>query len=405
MTTATLPRKTQLGILGVFCVIFCLWLILYGVSRALWARHYYVCLTLWISGFVLLGICPFIAARWKPHLAAFDTTWLPPKRSDIKWVFLLPVVVAAVTVPLILLLKLVGLWNYESVIGITLGRITPITILLSAAIAIVMAPIAEEIFWRGYAQDQFAKVLPAKAALFLQAALFSLYHFRPVGPSVYLLSFGLICGFWRLKKRSLIPVIVVHVLLNAVVCGPEAYEEYVDYHDTIAEIEKLKKADPESSAIITRMLEDPIGHEIMLLKNKPISEGVSETIAYLGHEDEDVRLFTLVMLKVLYGKEAATYYEKALDSDDPEIRSQVISVIGETGCTSLIPRVREVFSQSSDLVEQVYALFTLCQLGDTEYVSGIAENHSSAKVREAARRVLETVVPSKAAAEPEEADE
>ena len=83
-------------------------------------------------------------------------------------------------------------------------------------LVIVMAPIAEEVFWRGYALDQFKKIFNVYTALLLSALLYSLAHVPAYGIySVQMVASGLILGFWRIRYRALLPLIIAHALKNA----------------------------------------------------------------------------------------------------------------------------------------------------------------------------------------------
>jgi len=84
-----------------------------------------------------------------------------------------------------------------------------------ALITILAYPLAEEIFWRGYALRQFQRTFGSFIALFLQSFLFAALHFRPILGFTQIFLWGLIFGFWRLKKRSLVPIIVAHMIINA----------------------------------------------------------------------------------------------------------------------------------------------------------------------------------------------
>ncbi|MFT7625115.1 MAG: membrane protease YdiL (CAAX protease family) [Myxococcota bacterium] len=81
-----------------------------------------------------------------------------------------------------------------------------------AAIAVI-APICEELFFRGYLLDRFARLGPA-VAIALQAGLFALYHGDLYGLPVYLVS-GVALGVLRLASGSLVPAMVLHAGNNA----------------------------------------------------------------------------------------------------------------------------------------------------------------------------------------------
>jgi hypothetical protein len=100
------------------------------------------------------------------------------------------------------------------------GHFAIFFVITRALIAVLAYPIAEEIFWRGYALRQFQRTLGSLIALFLQSFLFAILHFRPIMGFIQIFLWGLIFGLWRLKKRSLVPVIVAHMIINALVTIP-----------------------------------------------------------------------------------------------------------------------------------------------------------------------------------------
>lgn len=84
---------------------------------------------------------------------------------------------------------------------------------LWAAIAVVCAPIAEEIVFRGYLFTALCLVLPAWAGHLGTAALFGLAHgvehALPIG------ALSLLFGYLRARYRSLLPSMLAHAVHNA----------------------------------------------------------------------------------------------------------------------------------------------------------------------------------------------
>jgi membrane protease YdiL (CAAX protease family) len=81
---------------------------------------------------------------------------------------------------------------------------------------VVIAPIAEEVFFRGYALGGFAKRGLANRGLLITSALFAAVHLDALafGP---LLVAGLILGGLRLKTGSLVAPIAAHAMNNFLV--------------------------------------------------------------------------------------------------------------------------------------------------------------------------------------------
>ncbi len=89
---------------------------------------------------------------------------------------------------------------------------------VAAVLAIVVVgPLAEEIAFRGYARDLFAEALGARAALFVTALLFGLFHGLVFAFPLALL--GLLFGWLRERYDSLAPAFVAHALHNGLILG------------------------------------------------------------------------------------------------------------------------------------------------------------------------------------------
>ena len=86
----------------------------------------------------------------------------------------------------------------------------------ASALAIVAAPIVEELFFRGFVLQGLTRhMTPVKAAL-LSSALFALAHVRPV-TYVPIFLIGLVLAFVFLKTRSLPLAMAAHAVYNAIV--------------------------------------------------------------------------------------------------------------------------------------------------------------------------------------------
>jgi hypothetical protein len=103
---------------------------------------------------------------------------------------------------------------------------------------VFIGPVAEEIFFRGYVLEQLRKLTRSGIALLIQSLLFSLFHlytwglFTPVAllNSLHAFLFGMILGVWRIKFKSLLPIMLAHVLFNAAIIIPlkTRYDQSVD---------------------------------------------------------------------------------------------------------------------------------------------------------------------------------
>jgi len=120
----------------------------------------------------------------------------------------------------------------------------------------IIVPILEELFWRGYIQRTLEHIFGGLTAWLVQAILFAVIHFRPVGGFVPVFSFGLIAGAWRWRRRTLLPIIMAHIAVNSIWCATQWPDwldctrirrsvDYVAQYETIAGVAEL---DPNDNA-------------------------------------------------------------------------------------------------------------------------------------------------------------
>lgn len=96
---------------------------------------------------------------------------------------------------------------------------TPNVLPVSQILAmVVLAPVVEEMFCRGWLQARAARLLPAWGAVVFTAVLFALAHYNGsfVKP-LAVLALGLGTGWLRQRTGSLIPGMLLHALNNGVV--------------------------------------------------------------------------------------------------------------------------------------------------------------------------------------------
>jgi len=89
-------------------------------------------------------------------------------------------------------------------------------------LTVVIAPIAEEIVFRGLLMRGLLRVMPVGPAIALQAVLFGLAHVDPargvgnIGLVVLLSSVGAVLGGAAYMHRRLAPAMIAHAMLNAI---------------------------------------------------------------------------------------------------------------------------------------------------------------------------------------------
>jgi len=88
-------------------------------------------------------------------------------------------------------------------------------LVLSVILVVIVAPLVEEMLFRGVLLSALGSYFGAGVALVGQAVLFAAYHFS-AWMFVPMLLLGLACGYLTQHRGSLWPAVVLHALFNAV---------------------------------------------------------------------------------------------------------------------------------------------------------------------------------------------
>lgn len=78
---------------------------------------------------------------------------------------------------------------------------------------VIIAPVAEEILFRGYLLGKLRKFAPTWIAIVVSSLLFGLVHFNP-SVSVDTFVLGLVLAWMTVKTKSLWPAILIHMIKN-----------------------------------------------------------------------------------------------------------------------------------------------------------------------------------------------
>jgi len=317
-------------------------------------------------GYGLMAGLPLVLVRIAPEAAGFDRQWLPSARSHWGW-FL----------GMILLLFLGGgiaTWFsgfptrafYSSY-----GSIRPVMVLVSGIIMVFVAPIAEEIFWRAYFLEQLRRVTYTSVSLLSHSVLFALSHLRLLhqGP-VFLLAvlwYGTILGIWRIRFRSILPLMFAHVILNVVAVGPVLKTQYDD---------------------TANLWSKPHVRKVESLTRERIPKAVPAIIAFLADPDDDVRGYATMTLLTRYRGDAQRFLKDALASSDTNLINGVLLVVEIGRFSGLREEVRRVAWSINDRGSQLAATLTLHGLGDVEGLREISQRHPDEIVRRTAQAML-----------------
>ncbi len=240
-------------------------------------------------------------------------------------------------------------------------------VIIWAFVAIVFGPIAEEIFWRGYFLDQLRKLMRGGFALFIQAVLFGIAHYRAPQLVLFAFLYGMIAGGWRIRFRSLVPLALAHIIVNSIAWGPWYVVQY----------ERSLKLWPKYHAI------DLIGGKA--------ETALPRLIAVMGDEDDMIALHAVEVLLKNYSKAAEPYLKEALASGNDRTVDRALFAVDLSGTkfSGLTPQVRAIAWSYSDSKIQIMALSALKSLGDTEGLGDIAQRHPEERIRESAAAMLE----------------
>jgi len=88
--------------------------------------------------------------------------------------------------------------------------------LVCAAYAVVLAPLSEEILFRGMIQSSLQRRIGRLLACAIQAVLFAVVHFETLPTTLIVFAVGLCYGAVYLWRKCLLPLIVLHSATNAV---------------------------------------------------------------------------------------------------------------------------------------------------------------------------------------------
>jgi membrane protease YdiL (CAAX protease family) len=90
-------------------------------------------------------------------------------------------------------------------------------LLVLTTFAILVAPVLEEVIFRGFVQSTFHKISPPARSVIFTCLVFLLLHgsyFDNIKALAHVLTLGLCFGIWRERTRSLVPGMVAHGINN-----------------------------------------------------------------------------------------------------------------------------------------------------------------------------------------------
>lgn len=315
--------------------------------------------------FLAIGL-PYLLMRRSPETASFDGRWLGGGITP--WLLVLPftaVLVAMNGVVQRLTTMLFG-WHFPGARGLP-SMFTPADVATQTALVLVLVPIAEEVLFRGFVLGLLRKLFSPGPAVAIQAALFAAAHMAPeFRPSRVVGSFAMALAFgaWRLGFTGLLPLMVVHGIVNAIAWLP------------LATIEK---------AAVTR----PECRQMEALLNAPPSEAIPAILVHVGSDDELIQAYAINLLAKRYRAGAKPFVRDALRSNDGTLLDGAMYICQEAGYSEFIPDIRALAISHPAFTLRASALFRLQALGDREGLRRMAHSHPDPATSRLARRLLE----------------
>ncbi len=204
---------------------------------------------------VLIMLLIVLVARRTAAAGKLDLVWFRPGLFEATAVVLLPTVAFLSMLWAAVGLHLLGAKPPVDRMFLPEGRNLAFFLALAVRIVIV-APVLEELFWRGFVQCALERAVGPLLAWFGQAVLFAAVHLSPFGRFGPALALGLLLGLWRWRRRTLVPVILAHAILNALYCAGQwphwqdssRVRIATDYVSQMAEAARPADYDPNADA-------------------------------------------------------------------------------------------------------------------------------------------------------------
>jgi membrane protease YdiL (CAAX protease family) len=239
-----------------------------------------------------MGILPFLLAAIAPRAAGFDCQWLPKAWSHWLWFLAMLVLLYACGVLPALLVSLLPIKYTPPVINPALFPDWTVTgVYVLGIVMVLLTPVAEEIFFRGYLLEQLRKVTPSGVALLIQSIVFALGHLPIVAPraggfqaAIAAFFYGIILGVWRIRFRSLIPLILAHMIL----AGLASFNVLTKAYEGADFVAKVGFPPPDFGA---KTRSSPKCRQIYLLTKEPSGKAVPAIIDILADDDFVVRWY------------------------------------------------------------------------------------------------------------------
>jgi len=167
-----------------------------------------------IMSFITVGIVYGIITR-KYNISFTEALGIHPEnfsKNLLSGLFVSFLLLISTTIISVLFTEVVGVTKENPYSDIPLEKIKILSI-----VAIFVAPVVEEIFFRGFMQPALIRSFGIYAGIFVTALIFGFSHIQYLNYSTALfavMAIGLILGITRQKTGSIMPCIFAHLINN-----------------------------------------------------------------------------------------------------------------------------------------------------------------------------------------------
>lgn len=204
---------------------------------------------------VLTMLLIVLVVRRTGAVGDLDLVWFRRSPLDAAAILLLPIAAVLLMLPAAVWTDTLGLRLAPDRVFVPEGRDFAFFVTLTIGVGLV-TPVLEELFWRGFVQRAFERLVGPLPALLAQAVLFAAVHLTPFGRFGPALALGLVAGTWRWRRRTLAPIILAHVILNGLYCVGQwphwldnsRVKITTDYVTQMAEASRPSEYDPNADA-------------------------------------------------------------------------------------------------------------------------------------------------------------
>lgn len=172
----------------------------------------------WTTSTMLLIVSVFVARSWSEVRPMLVVRW--PRRRTFRWTLLAVATFFVVMLPSFAAMEHLGVRMIRVTNEHVVHGWPPVASYLLIAI---VAPLSEEMAFRGLIQTRLTRWVGDREAWWVQAALFGVVHLLPLMFLTHS-AMGLVLGWIRRRTESLYPGMLVHALWNGWVVWNELAE-------------------------------------------------------------------------------------------------------------------------------------------------------------------------------------